>query len=285
MRDMIRAALIDGVPEVEGRVFEPFAAGPDTEKPYLIVKETAEDDNTEWAGFRARVEVWPYVEQGSMMEADAISKEVIAALDMQPLKDDDGDMLTCIHDGTGEDITDEEWDALTRCVFFYALAIQPAGTPGPLDNDPWIDALVTWTQDKLGEGYNVYGGRLPTTYSRPSVLWRLDSATMEDAGALAFDVKKQVACHVFGRNAVEEANIAAFIAEWLGATVKIPLKPSERSYMTLQTINATLYTDSMKQGHLRAILSRRTRRPREEVPLMGKAGIDGTILKGDSTNG
>lgn len=285
MRDMIRAALIDGVPEVEGRVFEPFAAGPDTEKPYLIVKETAEDDNTEWAGFRARVEVWPYVEQGSMTEADAISKEVIAALNMQPLADDDGDVLTCVHDGTGEDITDEEWDALTRCVFFYALAIQPAGTPGPLENDPWIDALVTWTKDKLGEGYNVYGGRLPPAYERPAVLWRLDNASIEDAGSLAFDVRKQVACHVFGRNAVEEANVAAFLVEWMGATVKIPLRPSERSYMTLQSLNATLYTDSMKQGHLRAILSRRTRRPREEVPLMGAAGFDGTILKGETKNG
>ena len=62
MREAIRQALIDGVPEVESRVYEPFAAGPETEKPYLIVRETAEEDNTEWAGFRGRVEVWPYVE-------------------------------------------------------------------------------------------------------------------------------------------------------------------------------------------------------------------------------
>ena len=280
MREAIRQALIDGVPEVEGRVYEPFAAGPETEKPYLIVRETAEEDNTEWAGFRGRVEVWPYVEQGSLKDVDDLSKEIALALNMQLLEGDDGDALTCIHDGSGEDIVDEEWDALTRCVYFYALALQPAGTPGPAENDPWIDALVSWTKEKLGGGYNVYGGKLPASYKRPAVLWRLDNTSIDDAGALAFVVSKQVACHIFGRNAIEEGNIAISIAEQMGAAVKIPLKPSERLYMTLQSINATLYTDALKQGHLRAILTRKTKRPREEVAKIAKVTTDGIIKKG-----
>lgn len=280
MREAIRQALIDGVPEVESRVYEPFAAGPETEKPYLIVRETAEEDNTEWAGFRGRVEVWPYVEQGSLKDVDDLSKKIALALNMQLLEGDDGDALTCIHDGSGEDIVDEDWDALTRCVYFYALALQPAGTPGPVENDPWIDALVNWTKEKLGEGYNVYGGKLPASYKRPAVLWRLDNTSIDDAGALAFVVSKQVACHIFGRNAVEEGNIAISIAEQMGAAVKIPLKPSERLYMTLQSINATLYTDALKQGHLRAILTRRTKRPREEVAKIAEVTTGGIITKG-----
>nr|DAG84085.1 MAG TPA: hypothetical protein [Caudoviricetes sp.] len=280
MREAIRQALIDGVPEVEGRVFEPFAAGPETEKPYLIVRETAEEDNTEWAGFRGRVEVWPYVEQGSLKDVDDLSKKIALALNMQLLEGDDGDALTCIHDGSGEDIVDEDWDALTRCVYFYALALQPAGTPGPAENDPWIDALVSWTKEKLGDGYNVYGGKLPASYKRPAVLWRLDNTSIDDVGALAFVVSKQVACHIFGRNAIEEGNIAISIAEQMGAAVKIPLKPSERLYMTLQSINATLYTDALKQGHLRAILTRRVKRPREEVAKIAKVTTDGIITKG-----
>nr|WP_304100495.1 hypothetical protein [Mitsuokella multacida] len=280
MREAIRQALIDGVPEVEGRVYEPFAAGPETEKPYLIVRETAEEDNTEWAGFRGRVEVWPYVEQGSLKDVDDLSKKIALALNMQLLEGDDGDALTCIHDGSGEDIVDEDWDALTRCVYFYALALQPAGTPGPVENDPWIDALVDWTKEKLGEGYNVYGGKLPASYKRPAVLWRLDNTSIDDAGALAFVVSKQVACHIFGRNAIEEGNIAISIAEQMGAAVKIPLKPSERLYMTLQSINATLYTDALKQGHLRAILTRRTKRPREEAAKIAEVTTGGIITKG-----
>ena len=280
MREAIRQALIDGVPEVEGRVYEPFAAGPETEKPYLIVRETAEEDNTEWAGFRGRVEVWPYVEQGSLKDVDDLSKEIAVALNMKLLEGDDGDALTCIHDGSGEDIVDEDWDALTRCTYFYALALQPAGTPGPVENDTWIDALVDWTKEKLGDGYNVYGGKLPASYKRPAVLWRLDNTSIDGAGALAFVVRKQVACHVFGRNAIEEGNIAISIAEQMGAAVKIPLKPSERIYMTLQSINATLYTDALKQGHLRAILTRRTKRPREDVTKIAEVTTGGIITKG-----
>ena len=49
MREAIRNALIAGIPEVEGRIFEPHSASADTQKPYLIVKENAEQDNTEWA--------------------------------------------------------------------------------------------------------------------------------------------------------------------------------------------------------------------------------------------
>ena len=49
MREAIRQALINGVPEVEGRIFEPHTASADTQKPYLIVRELSESDNTEWA--------------------------------------------------------------------------------------------------------------------------------------------------------------------------------------------------------------------------------------------
>ena len=283
MREVIRQALTDGVPEVNGRVFEPFAAGAEIEKPYLVVKEVADDDNTEWAGLRARVEVWAYVEQGSLKATDQLTKEAISALNMQPLPDESGDVLTCIHDSTGEDIIDEEWDALTRCAYFYALAIQPAGTPGSLENDPWINALVTWTRGLLGDAIEVYGGRLPTGYKRPAVLWRLDNLTVDDAGAFAFNVSKQVAGHVFGRNAVEEANIAVSISEEMGNAVKIPLKPSQRLYMTLKTLNTTLYTDALKQGHIRALLTRKTKHPKEDVPTIGHVDTNG-ILRENSYN-
>ena len=286
MREIIRQALIDGVPEVEGRVFEPWVATADTEKPYLVVRETAESDNVEWAGFRGRIEVWPYVELESLSVVDSLAKEINEALHMKFLADGEGEAITCIADGMGEDISDMDWDALTRCVSFYTLAIQPTETRGTADNDPWVDALVSWTQDLLGKGYEVYGGKIPGTYQRPAVLWRLDNLEITDAGAYAFDVKKKVACHVFGRNAVEETNIAVLIAEHMGSQYKIPLKIAERRFMTLQDLNVSLYTDSMKQGHLRAILSRKTQKPQEEVALMQEFSSQGILnRKGDHDNG
>ena len=277
MRDEIRAALIDGVPEVEGRIFEPHTASADTEKPFLIVKDVGESDNTEWAGFRAGIEVWPYCEQSSYNEVDALARKISTALNMQLLVSETGDAVTCIAGGMDADVIDMEWDAITRCVKFYVLALQPSDVPGPLENDPWIDALVSWTQEKLGTDYTIYGGKLPVGYVRPSVLWRVDGMEITDAGAAAFDVRKKVIAHVFGRNAVEEANIAAWIAEEMGAAVKIPINSSERRYMTLKELTATLYTDAMKQGHIKATLARKTRKPREEMPLIGEVQTDGYI--------
>lgn len=280
MRDAIRNALISGVPEVGGRIFEPHTASADTEKPYLIVKENAEQDNTEWAGFRGRIEVWPYVEESSYTEVDALAKKVAATLNMQLLTGDDGEAVTCISDGMLEDVADTEWQALTRCVNFYVLALQPSDVPGPLNNDPWIDALVVWSKEILGDGYEVQGGQLSVGYKRPAVLWRLDNINIEDCGSLAFDVVKKVACHVFGRNAVEEANIAVKLIEEMGNAVKIPISAAERRYMTLREVSGNVYTDALKQGHIRATLSRRTRRPREEVALIGSLNTDGHIEKG-----
>lgn len=280
MRDPIRNALISGVPEVGGRIFEPHTASADTEKPYLIVKENAEQDNTEWAGFRGRIEVWPYVEESSYTEVDALAKKVAATLNMQLLTGDDGEAVTCISDGMLEDVADTEWKALTRCVNFYVLALQPSDVPGPLNNDPWIDALVVWSKAILGDGYDVQGGQLSVGYKRPAVLWRLDNINIEDCGSLAFDVVKRVACHVFGRNAVEEANIAVKLIEEMGNAVKIPISAAERRYMTLREVSGNVYTDALKQGHIRATLSRRTRRPREEVALIGSLNTDGHIEKG-----
>lgn len=277
MREEIRDALIEGVPEVEGRIFEPHTASANTEKPFLIVKEAGRDDNTEWAGFRAGIEVWPYCEQTSYNEVDALARKINTALNMQFLVSEEGDAVTCIANGMEADVLDAEWDALTRCVKFYVLALQPSDTPGPLENDPWIDALVSWTQEKLGDGYTIYGGKLPVGYVRPSVLWRVDGLEITDAGAAAFDVTKTVVAHVFGRNAVEEANIAAWIAEEMGAAVKIPIEAAERRYMTLKECKATLYTDAMKQGHIKATVARKTRKPREEMPLMAEVYTDGYI--------
>lgn len=280
MRDAIRNALISGVPEVGGRIFEPHTASADTEKPYLIVKENAEQDNTEWAGFRGRIEVWPYVEESSYTEVDALAKKVAATLNMQILTGDDGEAVTCISDGMLEDVADTEWQALTRCVNFYVLALQPSDVPGPLNNDPWIDALVVWSKAILGDGYEVQGSQLSVGYKRPAVLWRLDNINIEDCGSLAFDVVKRVACHVFGRNAVEEANIAVKLIEEMGNAVKIPISAAEHRYMTLREVSGNVYTDALKQGHIRATLSRRTRRPREEVALIGSLNTDGHIEKG-----
>lgn len=278
MREAIRQALINGVPEVEGRIFEPHTASADTQKPYLIVRELSESDNTEWAGFRCRVEVWPYCERTSYIDVDTLAKKINNVLDKQLLGSDDSDAITCIADGMSTDTVDEEWDALTRCVNFYVLALQPATLQGPIINDNWLMALAEWSKEKLSEQVtDCYSGILPTGYKRPSILWRFDGMDVEECGALGSEVIKNITCHIFGRNAVEELNIAMKLIEDIKTAIKIPLDIKNRWYMTVKNVSGHFYTDALKQGQIKLSLARKVKRPYDEAPLMMETYFDGRI--------
>lgn len=278
MREAIRNALIEAIPEVEERIFEPHTATPDTQKPYLIVREMTETDNTAWAGYRARIEVWPYCEQSSYVEVDKLAKKISNALDKQLLGTNDTDTITCIADGMSDDTVDKEWDALTRCVNFYVLALQPAILQGPIINDNWLTALAEWSKEKLSEQVaDCYSGILPTGYKRPSILWRFDSMDVEECGALGFEVIKNITCHIFGRNAVEELNIAMKLIEDIKTAIKIPLDIKNRWYMTVKYVSGHFYTDALKQGQIKLSLARKVKRPYDEAPLMMETYFDGRI--------
>ena len=284
MREVIRQALVNGIPEVEGRIFEPHTAAADTKKPYLIIRELAENDNTEWAGYRCRVEVWPYCEQSSYVEVDTLAKKVNDCLDKRLLGSDDSEAVTCISDGSSSDVVDKEWDALTRCVNFYVLAVQPANMQGPIINDPWVNALNDWSKKILGDMIvDCYGGILPTGYKRPSILWRVNSMEVEECGRFGFDVIKQLTCHVFGRNSVEEMNIATKLIAEMQSTIKIPLSIPDCIFMLVRNVKGDFCTNALKQGHITATLSRKTRRPQADVPLMEDVKFKGILNKSISS--
>lgn len=263
------------MPAVEGRVYEPFAADADTPKPYLIVREMAEDAGVSWAGYHARLEVWPYVEQSSLTEVDALQSKIVKALDKQRIGDAGTEVLTCMYGGTEEDIQDADWDALTRCVYFNVLALHPAGL-APVVNDAWVDALVAWTAAHISNAHT-YGGMLPTDYKLPAILWRLDTTNMTDCGACMVDVNKTLVAHIIASNATEEANLAMQLSSAMRMAIKLPLNVSTKDYMTLQTVHLTLYVDALRQGQLRAELHRKIIRPLPTAELIGQVSTDGHI--------
>jgi len=52
MRIAIKQKLIDSIPEIEGRAYEPQAAGATTQKPYLVLRQGVEAEESLWVGFR-----------------------------------------------------------------------------------------------------------------------------------------------------------------------------------------------------------------------------------------
>jgi hypothetical protein len=80
MRTAIRQLLVDNVKTVEGRVYEPHAAGLNTPKPYLVLREGVQDPEADWAAFSTIVEVWPYVKRTTFQQVDSLANAIVDTL-------------------------------------------------------------------------------------------------------------------------------------------------------------------------------------------------------------
>lgn len=268
MRDAIRSRLLLTIPEILD-VYEPHAAGADSPKPYAVVLQGEDTDESPWAGFRRIVEVWPYVSRSTFETIDALDKKIVAALDKQMLTTEAGEVFSCIYLGSaGQDVVDEEWDAITRGLRFAVMALQSVGSPQAVTSDPWLTALGEWTTLDMGPEWTVYNGVWPLGYSRPAVMWRVTSIGVDVLGMGSFRVTKRFAAHVIGTDINEELAGMMRLVESVGNAVKIPLHAAERRFMTVLEAKGNANADAMREGQITITLSMRTARPTEEAPLM-----------------
>lgn len=282
MRSAIRQQLINQIPDIQGRVFEPHAAGAKTEKPYLVIRQGAEVEDTQWTNFRRIVEVWPYLSRSrtSFQDVDKMVSLVAAALDKQLLTTGAGEVFSCVYLGTaGPDFVDEEWDAITRGLRFAVMALQPVAVAGEAENDPWLEALAVWTEALMGEAWAVYRIRWPLGYKRPSVLWRIAGVQEpeESLGAVALKVRKTLAGHVLGVNSSQEANVVVSIVQELSQAIKLPLDVPTRQYMTVEEAKGDCQSDPLARGQISLTLSRIVRRAIREAPILKEIHGKGNI--------
>ncbi|NPV52214.1 MAG: hypothetical protein HPY71_01670 [Firmicutes bacterium] len=276
MREAIRERLIQAVPDVSGRVYEPQAAGPGVEKPYLVVRQGVEAEESPWTGFRRIIEAWPYVSRTTFQQVDALAAKVIVALDGQLLMTQAGEVFTCHYLGTiGADFVDEEWDAITRGLQFAVMALQPVEIPETIANDLWLEALAKWTEGVLGSGWAVYRNFWPLGYKRPAVMWRVTRVNVEEQARAMFRVSKAVQGHVLGGTPNQEIEGAVKIVQELGTAIKIPLDLVHKRYLQVDSPAVDYRVDALNTGQVTATLSRMTARPMEEVSLMWHVYLNG----------
>jgi len=174
MRDELRDLLVTLVPSVNGEVWEPSAAGPDLPKPSLILREGSQNVGEAYADFSSLYEVWPYVRRTTFKQVDAVSKEVIAALDKKRF--DVGGVPHYIqYAGTAsEDIVDEEWNALTRGLRFqiYSLAWL---VHQPVDPDP-VQAMQMWSAKRF-PSLQLDPSLWQPEDATPALYWRIEATT------------------------------------------------------------------------------------------------------------
>lgn len=271
MREAIRQKLAL-VPEVGDRVYEPHAAGADTKKPYIVINQGSDNEESGWAGFRRIIDVWPNVSRTTFVTVDSLAQKIIDSLTKDPLTTSAGEVFTCIYQGvTGDDVVDAEWDIITRGLRFAVSALQPVVVDETVADDPWVEAVATWTQTLLGEDWAIYRNKWPLGYAKPSVMWRVAKTDIDGVNRAAFKVKKTLVGHVLGATPNQQAAGVVSIAEGLVSAIKVPLNLADRRYMTVDDANGDYQADALTAGQIRVELSRITMRPFEDAPLMAES--------------
>lgn len=270
MRAAIRQQLIRQIPDVQGRVYEPQVAGASTPKPYLVLRQGVDAEDTPWTGFRRIIEVWPYVARTTFQKVDDLATKIVAALDKQLITDTStGEVFTCQYLGTvGQDFVDDEWDAITRGLRFAVLALQPVAVPETTANDPWLEALAGWTGTTIGAGWTIYRNFWPLGYKRPAVMWRLIGVEVQERARAMFEVRKRVIGHVLGSTPNEQIAGALTVVQELGNAIKLPLDVTNKRYLTVNNLAVDYRADALTAGQVSVTLSRLTSRPAEEAPLI-----------------
>ncbi|NPV90113.1 MAG: hypothetical protein HPY50_04965 [Firmicutes bacterium] len=172
-----------------------------------------------------------------------------------------------------------ETDASGRYVFSFQAAVY--GVVDPSAVDPWLDALASWAQNILGSGWTMY--RTWPGNRRPSVHWCVTEYEVREKGGAFFEVRKKVSGRVLGSTPNEQAAGTFTLVEKLGGMSKLVLDGFNRRYLTVSqpTAQGSLMNypaasvpevntrqDALTAGKVSVVLSRLTKRPSEEAPLM-----------------
>ena len=145
------------------------------------------------------------------------------------------------------------------------------GIYNPVDSasgDPWVKALSEWTATMLGTPWRSYEF-YPVGKPDMTLYWQVASVDVEENGLAMFTVRKKLTAYIFARS--DQATWAALkIVEGLQSEYKIPLDAPQKKYMTVQKPEANLRNNPKTGGQVSVTLARNTRRPSDEVPLIGR---------------
>lgn len=155
---------------------------------------------------------------------------------------------------------------------------KPTGEQPTEQVDPWLEALAQWTETELGPGWAVVRNAYPNVYQRPAVKWSVGNITARQVSNAMFEVTKSFTAKVMGAIPNQQTAGCLKLVEGLGRDIKIPLDVANNKYMTVINPAANIPADSLYEGQVTVTLTRKTTRPTEEVPLMAKVNIEGSLL-------
>lgn len=272
MRAGIRQKLIDTIPELKD-CYEPTVPSKDTIKPYAVIVQGSDDEQNDPTSFKRNIEIWLYEKRTTFQKLDALSEKVIKALDLQTIEDNNTkETFTCMFEGTlGQDIIDEEWNAIARGLQFSVIALHgEEETTG----DTWVEALSSYTEDLLR--LKVYRDSWKKDFKVPSILWRTTNTSKERINGALIKENKTLRCHVVSKNKSEIEYLLNTLEDKLITDLKIPLDIKDRRYLTIESVVEDRESDMLATGQLTVQFSRR-KMIEDNTPTIDKIYSRGNI--------
>lgn len=268
MRKTIRQILVDNILQVEGRVYEPHAAGPTIKKPYLVLKEGVQDPEAGWSAFSTIIEVWPYVARTTFQQVDTLVNQVIDALHRARFAEANEQYLIDYIGSAGQDFVDQEWNAITRGLRFrvFALGWLNGMTYEP---DP-VQALRDWTAVAWPEVHTDPATWMPTDTS-PGIYWRLVRIVPVQSTAAVTWMETQLTGHILTPSAAVRLTWVRKVTE--GLVMQRRLKMSDGGPLELWRVASDSEADPMRKGQIQLIARFGVLQTKEEAPVLNKAYI------------
>lgn len=247
MRGAIREKIIQGIPEIQGRVYEIQVPTKDTVKPYVILKQGIDVISEDWLGYKRGIDVILYHKRTTFKDLDALAQKIIQVLDKQLIVDNTTqEAFTCFFEKSSIDYIDDEWNAITRTLSFSILALRPYIIEEYTESDEAVKAIATYTKEKFPT-WHIYESIFPAGYILPCVVWRLEKTFVEKITSIHNKIRKILRGHILGRTLGEQEEMAQNILKSLRKIVKLQYLDK---FYTIEDIDYISTRDKFLEGQI-----------------------------------
>lgn len=271
MRKTIRQILVDSVSQVEGRAYEPHAAGPKVKKPYLVLKEGVQDPGADWSAFSTIVEIWPYVARTSFQQVDVLTNQVIDTLHRTRFAEAGEQYLVDYLGSAGPDFVDAEWDAITRGLRFRVFAL---GWLNGLTFEPDpVAALQAWMVAAWPDEVHTDPGSWTPTDATPGIYWRLVRLMPVQITAAVNWLDAQINGHILAPSTSVRLTWIRKVTEELAKQRRLIM--SDGGPLELLRVTADSEADPMRRGQVVLTARFGVLQPAVEAEVLQKATVSG----------
>lgn len=252
MRAGIRQALVDNIPELNN-CYEPNVPSKETLKPYAVILQGTDEEESSHVNYVRNIEIWLYEKRTTFKKLDYLYKQVVSKLHLKTIIDPaTNESFTCVFNGTvGQDIVDEEWDAIARGLSFRVIGLHNDNTVESVDE--WVEAISKYTKNLVNA--TVYRDCFKNSIDTPSILWRATDVNQSMLNSCILNVEKTLICHVVSDNKKQIQEIINTIRDDFTIKVKIPLNLASKKYLTIADISEDKVADMLTTGQLTITLT------------------------------